>query len=415
MSDMGDKSKSAKPKVVRIIARLNVGGAARQACMLHERQAPNFETHLIVGALAEGEHDMSYLLSSERNVLRLSRLSREISFTDDLAAFWNILKFLRKERPDVVHTHTAKAGALGRFAAWLAGVPIIVHTYHGHVFAGYFGALKTKAYLIIERLMGRISTQIIAVSESQMQDLCSQYRVAPPCKIRVINNGFDLESFQPKNREAAREKLTLAHDQLAIVWAGRMVPVKDVRLLAQVIRAAAEKHSNIRFLVIGDGEERAGFESEIAGCGNVRLLGWQEDMAHVWSAADLALLTSRNEGTPTVLIEAMAAGLPFVSTLVGGVRDLALGPLRELPQGMGYEAANGFVTARTLEALLYAIERIAKNPQAAVRMGRAGAKFALETFSAQRLTKDMNRLYQTLLAQKDGVSSAVFQSAGGAR
>jgi len=327
-------------------------------------------------------------------------MSREISLWADAIAFWRILKFLRKERPDVVHTHTAKAGALGRLAAWLAGVPVIVHTYHGNVFQGYFGPIRNKIYLAVERMLGQLSTQVIAISESQQQEICMKYHVVPRRKICVIHNGFELEHFAQGSREEARRKFGLKTDDFVVVWVGRMVPVKDVQLLAQVIQRAAEKQSHIHFLVVGDGEEKKELESLVRGFTNVRLLGWRHDMEQVWSAADVALLTSRNEGTPTALIEAMAAGLPFVATHVGGVQDLAAGPLHELPNGMGFRAANGFLNSRVPEVLLDCIEQIAKEPETAKKMASVGRAFALDRFSIQRLVEEMNLLYQTLLAKR---------------
>src|SRR5260370_41707848 len=387
-----------KPKLVRIIARLNVGGAARKVCILHEKLAPYFDTHLIVGGLAAGDQDMSYLLFSGRNVLQLPQMSREISFWSDALAFWRILILLRKERTDVVHTHTAKAGALGRLAAWLAGVPIIVHTYHGNVFQGYFGLLRNRIYLAVERMLAQLSTKVIAISESQQQEICMKYHVVPRQKICVIHNGFDLEHFAQGSREEARRKFGLKTDDFVVVWVGRMVPVKDVQLLAQVIRRAAEKQSNICFLVVGDGEEKKELASLVRGYANVRLLGWRHDMEQIWSAADVALLTSRNEGTPTALIEAMAAGLPFVATNVGGVKDLAAGTVCELPNGMGYRAANGYLSSPSPDALLYGIEQIAEDPQTAKEMGLIGRAFAFERFSIPRLVEEMTSLYQTLIA-----------------
>src|SRR5258708_1704163 len=362
------QSETRKPKVVRIIARLNVGGPARQVCILHEKLAPFFDTRLIIGDLAEGEQDMSYLLSSDQNVHELPQMSREVSFWSDSVALWRILRFLRKERPDIVHTHTAKAGALGRLAAWLAGVPIIVHTYHGHVFRGYFGTVKTRIYLAIERLLGRLSTRVIAISESQLEEISSRYRVVSRSKISLIQNGFELEHFSRGRREEARKSLGLKTGDLAVVWAGRMVPVKDVQLLAQVIKRAAEKKSVICFLVVGEGEQKGELETQILGCTNVRLLGWRHDMEQIWSAADVALLTSRNEGTPTALIEAMAAGVPFVATNVGGVKDLAAGTMTELPNGVGYRTANGYLSSRNAEALLYGIVQIPKHPPASEKI-----------------------------------------------
>jgi glycosyltransferase involved in cell wall biosynthesis len=404
-----------KPKVVRIIARLNVGGPARQACILHEKLAPYFDTHLIIGRLADGEQDMSYLLSSGRNVLQLPQMSREISFWSDALAFWRILRFLRKERPDIVHTHTAKAGVLGRLAAWLAGVPIIVHTYHGHIFDGYFGTLKTKIYLAVERMLGRLSSRVIAVSESQKVEIGSEYRVLPQWKISVIQNGFEIGEFSRGCREEARKRLGLTRDDFVAVWAGRMVPIKDVQLLAQVIRKAAEKQSKICFLVVGDGDQKGELESLVRDCSNVRLLGWRHDMAHIWAAADVALLTSRNEGTPTALIEAMAAEVPFVAPNVGGVKDLAADPKDELPNGFGYKAANGYLNSRSPEALLYGIEQIAENPQIAREMGSAGYALAVRGFSIRRFVEEVKTLYQTLMAERRKVVSELIQQTEGMR
>lgn len=389
---------SARPKLVRIIGRLNGGGPARQACLLHDKLADQCETHLVFGSLAEGEQDMSYLLTSERNVLRLPQMSRKISPWGDAVAFWKLLKFLARVKPDIVHTHTAKAGGLGRLTAWLVGVPIVVHTYHGHVFHGYFGPLKTRIYLGIERLLAHLSTQLITVSESQRQELSLKYRVAPLDNIAVIHNGVELERFSARQCKEARKALGLPSDVFVAVWAGRMVPVKDVHLLARVIQQA-EKKSNVRFLVVGDGTEKHKLESLLRGCSNVQVLGWRQDIEQIWFAADVAILTSRNEGTPTTLVEAMAARLPFVATEVGGVRDLAVPPLHQLSDGMGHEAGNGFLTARTPEAILQCIEQIANNSHLKLQMGSVGHKFVWENFSVMRMIRETKLLYHGLLAK----------------
>jgi glycosyltransferase involved in cell wall biosynthesis len=405
-SFQSDGKPTAKPGLVRIIARLNVGGAAQQVCMLHEKLTPIFDTHLIFGRLADGENDMSYLLTSDRNVLRLPEMSREISWADAIA-FWKIFRFLRRVRPMIVHTHTAKAGALGRLAAWMAGVPVIVHTYHGHVFHGYFSPLRTRVFLAIERFLGRRSTRIIAISESQLQELSGKYRIAPAEKISVIHNGFDLEPFGRCRREEARKHLSLGADEFVVVWAGRLVPVKDVELLGAVVKRFAQHNPRVRFLVVGEGTERAVLEEMVAGSTNVNLLGWRQDMATIWGAADAALLTSRNEGTPTALIEAMAAGVPFVATNVGGVQDIALGPLQELPNGLGFEAGNGFVTERTAAALEYCLNLLASRPEVARDKGIRGQSFAHERFSTSRLVRELSSLYEMLLpARPESLAAA---------
>src|SRR5262245_47047762 len=176
------KDTGSKLKLVRIIGRL-VGGPARQTCLLHERLSSTFHTVLIVGTPSPGENDMAYLLSGEWNVQRVPEMGREISFASDIVAFWRIFRLLRAERPDIVHTHTAKAGALGRLAAWVAGVPVIVHTYHGHVFEGYFSRRKTWVYRQVERVLGCLSTQVIAISESQRRELSCKYGIVSKDKV----------------------------------------------------------------------------------------------------------------------------------------------------------------------------------------------------------------------------------------
>jgi len=384
-----------RTKVVRILGRLT-GGPARHACLLHERLANGFDTRLIIGGLSDGEHDMSYLLSSTDNVLRLGEMGRSVSPLSDLRALWEAFRFLRRERPEIVHTHTAKAGAVGRIAARLAGVPVIVHTYHGHVFHSYFSPMKTRLYLAIERILGLLTTQVIAISESQKSELCSKYRVVPAEKVSVIQNGFDFRSFPAEERTKARKELGIGENAFIFAWAGRMAPVKDVGLLGQVIRLAAAKLSNAFFLVVGDGEEKLKLESLVEGCNNVRILGWWRDMDKIWCAADAAILTSRNEGTPTALIEAMAARLPFVATNVGAVQDLAVGPVVALDNAMGERAANGFFVVRTSEALFHCIEELINNRFAARQMGEAGNAFVRRRFPADRLVADMTLLYDKL-------------------
>ena len=403
----------SRPKLIRILGRLT-GGPARQAALLHTNLAPDFETRLVAGSLCTGEKEMTYLVDAKEHVFQVSEMSREVSLWSDVRAFWKIFRLLRAERPAVVHTHTAKAGALGRLAAWIAGVPVIVHTYHGHVFYGYFSPLKSKIYLLVERLLGFVSTKIIAISESQRVDLGTTYGVVPDEKIRVIPNGFNLQHFGTLKREETRTELGLRADDFVLVWAARMAPVKDVSLLAEVIRKQAEANSKAYFLVVGDGGDKSKLERLLHGCGNFKLLGWQDDMEKIWSAGDAALLTSRNEGTPCALIEAMATGLPFVSTNVGGVKDLAVGPVRTLPDGMGLQAENGFLTARTSDALSCSIACLIEHPELAAAMGAAGRSFVMQQFNDQRLLADLKRFYRDLIKEAletEFVASGVEETA----
>jgi glycosyltransferase involved in cell wall biosynthesis len=400
-----NQERHPKPKLVRIIARLNVGGPARQACLLHERLAPFFDCSLVIGNLADSEQDMSYLLSSERNVICLPMMSREVRWWSDALAFLRIMKLLRKQRPDIVHTHTAKAGALGRAAAWLARVPVIVHTYHGHVFQSYFGSWKTRFYMTIERVLCRLTTRVIAISESQARDLSNTYRIVDSNKISVIHNGFDLEQFSQAAKTSAREKLGLGTNDFVVAWVGRMVPVKDVELLNEVIVRASKKSTRIRFLIVGDGSDRGKLKCLGETGIGVQWLGWRRDIHTIWDAADVALLTSRNEGTPTALIESMAAGTPFVATNVGGVRDLAVGQLETLPEGFGFQATNGFLTSQKPEALVHCLEKLEQNPNLQRQMGEAGKIFACRQFSRERLIADMTSLYDHLMSQAGRAAS----------
>lgn len=390
---------------MRIIGRL-VGGPARQACLLHEELTPEFQTLLVAGTPCPGEHDMGYLLGSEDRVFRLSEMSREVSWWADVKAFFRIVRLLRRERPDVVHTHTAKAGALGRAAAWLSRVPVVVHTYHGHIFHGYFSPAKVRIYLALERMLARMSNRIIAISESQREELAVKYRVAPRTKISVVKNGFHLDDFSAQERAEARLKFGFGDADFVLVWAARMAPVKDLKLLAEVVRLAGTVCPQARFLVVGDGEEKQEFESLVQGCSTVQMLGWQRDMQQIWRAANAAILTSRNEGTPTALIEAMAAGLPFVSTNVGGVTDLSGGSCRPLPDGLGLQAANGFLTVRSAGALVYAISQLIGVPEVSKEMGNSGKRFVHERFNSRRLVADIASFYQELLRSKGATPSA---------
>lgn len=376
-----------------------MSGPARNACLLHEELRSDFETRLICGSPCPGEHDMAYLLSSEGDVYRLPEMSREISISD-LKALFKLWRILRRERPQILHTHTAKAGALGRAAGWLAGVPVMVHTYHGHVFHGYFSPRKTRLFLTIERLLAKVTTRIVAISESQREELSLKYAITSKNKIAVVQNGFHFAEFSPAQRDQARRHFGFQPDEFVLVWAGRMAPVKDVRLLAEVVRRTHEISSPARFLVVGDGEERQALEELIKGCSNARLLGWQKDMDLIWQAADAAILTSRNEGTPTALIEAMAAGLPFVSTDVGGVRDLAAGECHPLPSEFGLKAGNGYLTSRRADALLYAIQEMLANRSQSRAMGACGRQFVREHFAASRLVDEMRELYLNLLGRR---------------
>lgn len=383
-----------KLKVARIIGRLNVGGPARQVCFLHQALRARYDTVLITGRIDEGEADMTYLLSSQEGVRWVPSMSRPVKLWSDLLALWRVFRILRHERPDIVHTHTAKAGALGRAAAVLAGVPVRLHSYHGHVFRGYFGGAQVWLWLAIERFLAHFTTRIVAITPSLAKELAQQYYIAPAEKIVVIRNGFDLQRLgDARPRERVRREFGIGDSDFLVLWVGRMVTVKNVALLGHIVRAAA-KLPRIQFLVVGDGPDRGALQELTSGFGNVHFTGWRTEVAELWAAADAALLTSLNEGTPTALIEAMAAAKPFVSTDTGGVIDLAAPPLVESSVSAVKQAANGFLSAPDPAAMVQALQLLHDDPALAQTMGQAGREFVCSLYTEERLLRDMTTLYE---------------------
>ncbi len=295
-------------RIVRIISRLNVGGPALHVTNLNQA-IPN--SILVYGSLAEGEGSMEYLLEDKHlKSIKLPLLGREISLKSDLSVLWDLIKIIRQEKPEIVHTHTAKAGFIGRIAAKLCGVPKIYHTFHGHVFHGYFGKFKTSIFILIERVLASFSTKIIAISPEQKKDLIA-YGIADEEDIIVIPLGFDLDPFLQVEPQKHSGKI------IAIV--GRLVPIKNHYLFIKIARAFPDHE----FWIVGDGELHE--ELQLIAPKNVKFKGFIKDMPSVYAEIDLLLLTSLNEGTPVAIIEALAAGVPVLATDVGGIKDVLAG------------------------------------------------------------------------------------------
>jgi glycosyltransferase involved in cell wall biosynthesis len=327
-------------RVLRLITRLNIGGPSIQAITLSERLTPRgFTTRLVHGSLGDGEGDMRYLLSPSADVEYLPRLGRELSPVDDYAAFRRVSAIVREFRPHIVHTHMAKAGAIGRAATALYNRSIppterarIVHTYHGHVLEGYFSPAKTSLFVGIERLLARSTDRIIAISPAIRDELLRDHRIGRPEQYRVVPLGFDLSALtaiDDQARAAARRSLGLDDRAHVIATVGRLTAIKQHHLFLETARLVAQADASALFLIAGDGELRAALEETTRDFGladRVRFLGWQRDLATIYGASDVFLLTSRNEGTPVALIESLAAGVPGVSTDVGGVGDVLVDP-----------------------------------------------------------------------------------------
>lgn len=395
-------------KIVRIIARLNIGGPAIHAVLLTAGlNTEAIRSMLVAGTVGKSEGDMQYLAKLHGVRLQfIPGLGREIYWAYDLVALWKLYRILALERPDVVHTHTAKAGALGRIAALAAGVPVRIHTFHGHIFHGYFGRWKTMLFLSIERLLARITSRLIAISDSQLDELVNTYRIAKRSKFAVVPLGLDLAPFF---KVAQNTELRLQGNSKAAVlgFVGRLIPIKNpfmaLRLMEGLVRK--ERLSKGRLVIAGDGELRPLLEAQVRATGlesHVEFAGWQHNLADVYSKLDLIILTSLNEGTPVVLIEAMASGLPFVATNVGGVRDLMKGPGRvfyganDRPLFSLY--SNGALVEPDDEVgLVAAVEYLLENPILMQELASEGRKFVGQRFTRERLLKDIEDLYRTSL------------------
>lgn len=380
---------------MRLITRLNIGGPAIHAILLSQAMDDGqaFSTRLVVGSTAPQEGDMLDL-AEEKNVrpTLVPELGREISPSDDVVSLVRIVRLLRQDRPDVVHTHMAKAGTLGRIAARLTGVPLVVHTYHGHVFHGYFSPAKTKVFLTVERALAKMTSRIVVVGEGQAEEIAS-YGL-PRRKIVPIRLGLELERFLEAERYRGqfRAELSVQPDVPLVGIVARLVPIKAHE---DFLRAAAVVRSSVpeaQFLVIGDGERRAELEALSARMGLtdcVRFLGWRRDLPRVYADLDVVALCSRNEGSPVALIEALASARPVVATAVGGV-----------PEVVVHGETGLTVPAGDSNALAGAIVAQIVDKARAQRMGDAGRWHVYPRYSWKRLVDDVRGLYVDGLERK---------------
>jgi glycosyltransferase involved in cell wall biosynthesis len=375
-------------RILRIIARLNIGGPAIHVALLTERMGPpDYESLLVCGNIDEAEGDMAYF-ARERGVepVIVPALGPALNPIGDLRTIWTLYRLMRRYRPDVVHTHTAKAGFTGRVAAWLAGVPVIVHTFHGHVFRGYFSPAKTKLFLLLERLTARMSDAVITLTEALKSEIADEFHVTSRDRIVVLPLGFDLTPFLSAERKngAFRRAWHIPDDALLIGIVGRMVPVKNHALFLEAAAQVRAARPDAKFALVGDGELRAEIEAKVDALGlrdAVVFTGWQRDLAPVYADLDALVISSVNEGTPVSVIEALATGCPVVTTPVGGLPDL-------LEHGrLGTLVQSG--DAGALAAAL-----LAPPAQTDAR------QLMHERYSVDRLVRDLDTLYRELLRKK---------------
>ena len=367
---------------------MNIGGPAYHVSLLAGRlDTDRYETLLLAGRPGPGEGSFEQLARRYGARLELlPSLSPEMDPMADARSLRALAGVVRSFHPDIVHTHTAKAGALGRTAALVAGRPrpLIVHTYHGHVLEGYFGAGLTATYRAIERGLARFSDRLVGVSQATVDDLV-RLGVAPRERFRVVPLGLDLDRFLALEPAGERDGDVVA------LYAGRLVPIKRVDLLLRALARARAAGAALRLVVLGDGELRPDLERlarELGVAGAVAFLGYREDVLPHLAAADLAVLTSANEGTPVALIEAAAAARPLVGTRVGGVADVVA------PE------AGRLVESGDEEGLAVALAELAGDPGLRRAMGLRAREHVRDRYGAARLLADVDALYSELLAER---------------
>ena len=390
-------------KVLRIIARLNIGGPAIHTILLTAGlNNEGFASTLVTGV--EGKYEGNMLDTAAAKGVEpiiIPQLRRNVDPVGGFIALIKLYRLMRREKPHIVHTHTATAGLLGRLAARLAGVPVILHTFHGHVLRGYFGPLRSKALMWIEHFLARLSDRIVTVSEGQRQELAG-CGIAPLEKITVIPLGFELEALLACESHGGelRRELGLAAENKLVGIVARLVPIKNHRLFLQVAEVVAEAVPQARFLVVGDGELREELEAyacDLGLDGRALFTGWRRDLPRLYADLDVVALTSINEGTPVSLIEALAAGVPVVATAVGGVPDVVV------------DGETGYlVEAGDVKGLAKAIIELLKNPKKAKVMGMAGRKAVYPKFTVQTLIANVEGLYAELLRQRSRYTERIL-------
>ncbi len=383
-------------RVARVIARLNIGGPAQHVIHLTARlPRDRFESVLLSGREAPSEGSM-HDLAARWGVrpIAVPGLGRRLSPVDDVRSLVFLTRFFRRFRPHIVHTHTAKAGAIGRLAAWLTGVPVVVHTYHGHVFHGYFSKPMTSLFLAVERALARSTSRLLTVSESVKRDL-ERYRIGAPGQVTVLPLGLDLDRFLGSEARAGelRRELGVEDRQPLVGIVARLVPIKRHEDFIAASALVAARIPDARFLVVGDGERRTELEALVRRQGlmeRVRFLGWRRDLDRIYADLDVVVLTSANEGSPVSLIEAMAAARPVVATSVGGVPDL----VEHGVSGLLARAGDPSATAEAIATLL-------ADPERRRAMGEAGRKRVRDAYGVDRLVADVDRLYSDLMRGRE--------------
>ena len=374
-----------KIRVMRIIARMNVGGPAVQVSgLMRGFDAQIFDQELVTGYCADDEADYLEKVATDVKAVRIDGLGRSIKPRADLTALFAIIKEIRRFKPDVIHTHTAKAGVVGRVASILSGHKSIrVHTFHGHLLNGYFGSQKTKLVILVEKFLALFTDQLLAVGAKVKDDLLA-VGIGNQSKFEVMPPGLQLGEVP--SRSFARKELGLIEDATYCAFIGRITQIKRPERFLDVVAEIKSRGINLHFIVAGAGEllhycqDRA--ESEKL---PVTFLGWREDIEVVLAAANFVLLTSDNEGTPLSLIQAGMVGIPVVATNVGSTNEIVV------------NCETGLLTDLSVKELSDAVAKVATDSALRAKMGAAGKEYTLTRYGVARLVKDHQDLYLKLL------------------
>jgi glycosyltransferase involved in cell wall biosynthesis len=394
------------PRVLRILNRFNLGGPTYNAAYLTKYLAPEFETLLVGGQNDASEKNSEYIVTNLGiKPLILPQMHREISPVLDYQALRQLKIIIREFKPDIVHTHASKAGALGRQAAISCKVPVIIHTFHGHVFDSYFSRWKASFYKNLERMLAKKSTGIIAISDIQKEDLTVKYKICSPDKVKVIPLGFDLNKFREDSdlkRNEFRQKYQIENDEIAIGIIGRLVPIKNHSLFLEAFKILQSQSSKkVRAFIIGDGECMQHIQQKALELGiefvngaepykkaPLTFTSWLTDMDKVNAGMDIIALTSLNEGTPVSLIEAQASGKPIVSTNVGGISNVVIPGKTAL-----------LSCSNKPEEFAQRLLELTDNDTLRQEFSDNGWDFVKNKFHYTRLVKDMAEYYYELLSK----------------
>jgi glycosyltransferase involved in cell wall biosynthesis len=393
-------------RVLRIINRFNLGGPTYNAAYLTRYLGDDFQTLLIGGRQDQTEANSEFIVKSLGiEPLTIKEMHRSINPVLDFQAYSKLKGIIREFRPHIVHTHASKAGALGRRAAFQLNVPIVVHTFHGHVFDSYFSKVQSNFYIRLERQLAKKTDAIVTLSENQFEDIVNRYKICNSSKARIIPLGFDLSRFWENSdlkRKQFREKYNLSDNEIAIGIIGRLVPVKNHALFIDAFRHVLN-NTNIRTraFIVGDGESRQDIEQQLKRYGiefsdglsrntPVVFTSWEKDVDFVNAGLDIIALTSLNEGTPVSLIEAQAAGKPIITTNVGGIRNIVI-------EGKTAIVVNTGDDSRYISLFSQLVE----NEEMRKGLSGNGREFVEQRFHYSRLIHDMRELYSSLLAKKN--------------